>query len=210
VEVCLSFINYYEVLGVNKKASHQDIKKRYREIALSSHPDHNGGSKSSEEQFKHIQEAYEVLIDPNLRRKHDECLGIFQKYKSTQEKSYQQTELKKTRCEYENINKCETKRNNKTADAVKPISNYQSMYLIGYATIILLVWLTLSYFGEKVFPLFIVSSILYYRGFWSLLTKRSSKLNEIIYAILKFTFSFISGYADFSSLKRQERDSKRG
>ena len=55
--------DYYEVLGVGKSASSEEIKKAYRKLALKHHPDKNKGNKSSEEKFKEASEAYHVLSD---------------------------------------------------------------------------------------------------------------------------------------------------
>ena len=55
--------NYYKVLGVSQKTSKSDLKKKYRELAKKYHPDTNSGSKSAEDKFKIISEAYDVLSD---------------------------------------------------------------------------------------------------------------------------------------------------
>ena len=55
--------DYYEVLGVDKNASEDDIKKAYRKIAIKYHPDRNPGNKEAEEKFKEAAEAYDVLHD---------------------------------------------------------------------------------------------------------------------------------------------------
>ncbi len=63
--------DYYEILGVAKNSSQQDIKKAYRRLAKKYHPDRNKGDKASEEKFKKITEAYETLSDPQKRKKYD-------------------------------------------------------------------------------------------------------------------------------------------
>ena len=64
-------MNHYEVLGVPRKARLPDIKRAYRKLARRYHPDLNPGDKPSEEKFKQVAEAYEVLSDPERRRRHD-------------------------------------------------------------------------------------------------------------------------------------------
>jgi len=63
--------DYYEILGVKRDASEQELKKAYRQLALKHHPDRNPGSKPSEEKFKEINEAYEVLSDSQKRHRYD-------------------------------------------------------------------------------------------------------------------------------------------
>lgn len=63
--------DYYEVLGVDKSASADDIKKAYRKLAMKYHPDRNPGDKSAEEKFKEVGEAYEVLSDADKRSRYD-------------------------------------------------------------------------------------------------------------------------------------------
>lgn len=63
--------DYYKILGVDKKAGSEDIKKAYRKLALKYHPDKNPGNKDAEEKFKKISEAYAVLSDSEKRKQYD-------------------------------------------------------------------------------------------------------------------------------------------
>ena len=64
--------DFYKVLGVDKTASAQDIKKAYRKLALKYHPDRNPNNKQAEENFRQVSEAYEVLSDPDKRARYDQ------------------------------------------------------------------------------------------------------------------------------------------
>src|SRR6516165_10633544 len=64
--------DYYELLGVPRKASAKDIRAAFRKLARKYHPDLNPGDKSAEEKFKQLQEAYDVLSDPKKRQIYDQ------------------------------------------------------------------------------------------------------------------------------------------
>jgi len=63
--------DFYETLGVAKNASEEEIKKSYRKLAMKYHPDRNPDSKESEEKFKEVKEAYEMLTNPEKREAYD-------------------------------------------------------------------------------------------------------------------------------------------
>src|SRR5205809_3448116 len=63
--------DYYEILGVAKSASADEIKKAYRKVAMQYHPDRNPGDKAAEEKFKEAAEAYEILSDQDKRAQYD-------------------------------------------------------------------------------------------------------------------------------------------
>jgi len=64
--------DFYEILGVSRNASQDEIKKAYRQMAMKFHPDRNAGNKESEEIFKEAAEAYEVLGDPEKKQRYDQ------------------------------------------------------------------------------------------------------------------------------------------
>lgn len=68
----MDFIDYYKVLGINKNASEDDIKKAYRKLARKLHPDLNPNDKNAHQNFQQINEANEVLSDPEKRKKYDQ------------------------------------------------------------------------------------------------------------------------------------------
>ena len=64
--------DYYEILGVDRNATQEEIKKAYRKLAVQYHPDKNPGDKEAEEKFKELAEAYAILSDPEKRRRYDQ------------------------------------------------------------------------------------------------------------------------------------------
>jgi curved DNA-binding protein len=76
----MEYQDYYKVLGVDKKATEAQIKRAYRKLARQYHPDMNPGDKKAEERFKQINEAYEVLSDPERRHKYDQLGTSYQQY----------------------------------------------------------------------------------------------------------------------------------
>src|SRR5215471_11786953 len=68
----MDFIDYYNVLGLDKDASQDDIRKAYRKLARKHHPDLNPNDKEANKKFQQINEANEVLSDPEKRKKYDQ------------------------------------------------------------------------------------------------------------------------------------------
>src|SRR5437667_4599184 len=78
--MAVDYKDYYKILGVDKKATEKEIRQAYRKLARKYHPDVNPGDKSAEEKFKEINEANEVLSDPEKRKKYDEVSNYYQQY----------------------------------------------------------------------------------------------------------------------------------
>ncbi len=79
----MDYKDYYQVIGVDKSASQEEIKKAYRKLARKHHPDVNPGDPSAEDRFRDINEAYQVLSDPEKRRKYDQFGSQWQQYERT-------------------------------------------------------------------------------------------------------------------------------
>jgi curved DNA-binding protein len=79
----MEYKDYYKILGVEKNSDQKEIKKAYRTLARQYHPDVNPGDKAAETRFKEINEANEVLSDPEKRRKYDELGENYQRYQQT-------------------------------------------------------------------------------------------------------------------------------
>src|SRR5919205_4185112 len=85
----MAFVDYYQILGVDKKATEEDIKKAYRKLARKYHPDLNPNDKEAHKKFQQINEANEVLSDPEKRKKYDQY-GKDWKYADQFEQARQQ------------------------------------------------------------------------------------------------------------------------
>lgn len=79
----MEYKDYYKILGISKSASADEIKKAFRKLAVKYHPDKNPGNKQMEEKFKEINEANEVLGDPEKRKKYDALGENWKQYERT-------------------------------------------------------------------------------------------------------------------------------
>jgi len=80
----MEYKDYYKILGVERKASSDEIRKAYRKLAKQHHPDYNPNNKQAEDRFKEINEAYEVLGDPAKRKKYDELGANWRAYEQAE------------------------------------------------------------------------------------------------------------------------------
>jgi curved DNA-binding protein len=78
----MEYKDYYKTLGVDRKATPDEIKKAYRKLAMKYHPDRNKGNKDAEEKFKDINEAYEVLGDKQKRSRYDQMGESYSQYQA--------------------------------------------------------------------------------------------------------------------------------
>jgi len=79
----MEYRDYYQILGVPRGASDDEIKKAYRKLAMKHHPDRNRGNKTSEDKFKEINEAYDVLSDAQKRKRYDQLGSAYNQYQRT-------------------------------------------------------------------------------------------------------------------------------
>ena len=76
----MEYRDYYQILGVPRAASADEIKSAYRKLAMQYHPDRNPGDKQAEDRFKEINEAYQVLSDPQKRSRYDQLGEDYSKW----------------------------------------------------------------------------------------------------------------------------------
>ena len=79
----MEYKDYYQVLGVGRQASKDEIKKAYRKLALQYHPDRNPNNKEAENKFKEANEAYQVLSDPEKRSHYDRLGAVYSRWQQT-------------------------------------------------------------------------------------------------------------------------------
>jgi curved DNA-binding protein len=86
----MDFIDYYKILGIDKSASTEDIKKAYRKLARKFHPDLNPNDKDANKKFQQVNEANEVLSDPDKRKKYDQYGGDWKHAEQFEQQKQQQ------------------------------------------------------------------------------------------------------------------------
>src|SRR2546428_485307 len=80
----MQYKDYYNILGVKRSASEKEIKSAFRKLARKHHPDVNPNDKEAEAKFKEASEAYEVLIDPEKRKKYDQFGSEWERYQQAE------------------------------------------------------------------------------------------------------------------------------
>ncbi|WP_019038746.1 DnaJ C-terminal domain-containing protein [Psychroflexus tropicus] len=98
----MAFIDYYNILGLSKNASESDIKKAYRKLARKYHPDLNPNDKKAEQKFKKVNEAHEVLANPENRKKYDKYGEHWQHAEDYEKAKQQQSQQKAYSSSYGN------------------------------------------------------------------------------------------------------------
>jgi curved DNA-binding protein len=78
----MDYKDYYQILGLERSASKDDIRKAYRKLALQHHPDRNPGDKQAEDRFKEVNEAYQVLSDPQKRSRYDQLGSAYSNWQN--------------------------------------------------------------------------------------------------------------------------------
>src|SRR5260221_6802033 len=76
----MDYKDYYQSLGISRSASADEIRAAYRKLAMKYHPDRNPNDKPAEEKFKEINEAYQVLSDPQKRARYDQLGSAYSQY----------------------------------------------------------------------------------------------------------------------------------
>src|SRR5829696_1016538 len=97
----MDFIDYYKILGVDKNASTDDIRKAYRKLARKHHPDLNPNDKESHKKFQQVNEANEVLSDPEKRKKYDQYGKDWQHAEAFEKQRQEQRHYQSTRGQQE-------------------------------------------------------------------------------------------------------------
>lgn len=117
--------DYYQILGISDNASNDEIKKAFKTLAFKYHPDKNKGDKNSEEKFKLINEAYQILVDPDTRRAFD-LQRAYKAQTNTVYKRYQQPQPKEEKTVYNRYGRYNWKNapKYKTAPVYKIDKNY--------------------------------------------------------------------------------------
>jgi len=78
----MDYKDYYKILGVDRKAGEEEIRSAYRKLAMKHHPDKNPGDRKAEERFKEINEAYQVLSDPEKRSRYDQLGSAYSNFRT--------------------------------------------------------------------------------------------------------------------------------